>query len=437
MNHEPVKAKFVTPASITLALLMILGGIVAVIRYWQGLGAVTNLSDSYPWGLWISVDIMCGVALAAGAFTVAAAVYIFGGEKYHMFVRPAVLTGLLGYVFVGVALLVDLGLPWRIWHPIIMWPEHSVMFEVAWCVMLYMSVLALEFAPAVFERFGWDRIHGLWRRLVPAFSVIVVAFFTYIMSHSVAWAVVVLVVFAVVAAVVPSLFASRPGVPIILVMVGIVLSTMHQSSLGSLFLLMPGKLHALWWTPMLPINFFLSAVAVGFAMVIFEAMLSARFFGRSLEQGPLAGLGRLLCGALWICLAVRIIDVLLRGELGGAFVSGKGFVFLVDVLVGLGLPALILSSARARESMTSLFTAATLAIVGVVFNRLSVALLGMTIPGKVGYFPSIGEFIITIAMVSAVVLLFTLAAKIFPVFTREEQDGFGLPAAAPRAAGNR
>ncbi len=437
MRHEPLKARFVTPGSVVLVLLMVAGVVVAVVRYARGLGAVTNLSDTYPWGLWIAFDDLCGVALAAGAFTMAALVYIFGGEKYHAFVRPAVLTGFLGYVFVAIALLVDLGQPWRIWHPIVMWHKDSAMFQVSWCVMLYMAVVALQFAPAVFERLGWRQLHELWRALVPAFSVVALSFFTFIMSHSAIWTVVVFGVFAVLALAVPRLFASRAGVPIMLIMAGVILSTMHQSSLGSLFLLMPNKLHHLWWTPILPINFFLSAVAAGFAIVIFEATLSAKSFGRSPESKLLAGLGRALCYALWICLVVRLADVMMRGQLAAAFSSGKGLIFLIDVLVGLMVPALILSSARARESMTSLFTAATLAVVGLVFNRLSVALLGMTMPGKAGYFPSIGELVITIAMVSAVVLLFTLSAKIFPVFTREEQEAFGLPAAASQAAGNR
>ncbi|MHC4404750.1 MAG: NrfD/PsrC family molybdoenzyme membrane anchor subunit, partial [Planctomycetota bacterium] len=142
MIHEQAEGKWITPTSAILILLMVAGAVAAVYRYFWGLGHSTNLSDQYPWGLWVGVDVMSGVALAAGGFTTAALVYLFGGEKYDALVRPAVLTGFLGYVFAGIGLLLDLALPWHIWHPIIIWPGHSVMFEVAWCVMLYLTVLA-------------------------------------------------------------------------------------------------------------------------------------------------------------------------------------------------------------------------------------------------------------------------------------------------------
>ena len=201
--------KLNTVKSILWALVSI-GVVLAISRFSMGLGATTNLSDDIPWGLWIVFDVMGGVALAAGGFVIAGTVYIFHLEKYRPILRPAVLTAFLGYIAVAVGLLFDLGLPWRIWHAMILWQHHSVLFEVAWCVMLYLTVLALEFAPVVLEH-KWFQ-HPLFQtihRLLKWFTI-----------------------------------------P--LVIAGIVLSTLHQSSLGSLFLIMPHRLHPLWYTPILP-----------------------------------------------------------------------------------------------------------------------------------------------------------------------------------------
>jgi len=302
-----------------LIALMVVAVLAAGYRFILGLGATTNLSDQFPWGLWVAFDVICGVALAAGGFTTAAVVYIFMEEKYHGLVRPAVLTALLGYVFVAVGLLVDLGKPWNIWHPIIYWPKHSALFEVAWCVMLYLSVLALEFAPAIFERLGWSKLHELWRLLVPPYVIFALTFFTYVMSHSIWWTLAAFVAVTAVAVFTPALVRSRPGTPIVLIIAGVIFSTAHQSSLGTLFLLMPDKLHPLWWTPLLPVNFFLSAVAVGFAMVIFEATISARSFGLAEEEDALTGLSRYLVYGLAIYLVVRVVDILARGQIMSLF----------------------------------------------------------------------------------------------------------------------
>ena len=246
MIHEPLKFRVMTPGTMILLTLMAAGGIAVIYRYVMGLGAVTNLSDQYPWGLWVAVDIYAGVALAAGSFTVAALVFIFGDAKYQAFVRPAVLTGLLGYIFVAIALMIDLGQPLHIWHPIILWPEHSVMFEVAWCVMLYMTVLALEFMPAVLERFEWARLQAVWRRLTPAFSAVALSFFVGVMAHSWTWAIATFIFFGFLAVVLDRHIPTRPEVPVLLIIAGVVFSTMHQSSLGAVLLLMPDKLDGMW-----------------------------------------------------------------------------------------------------------------------------------------------------------------------------------------------
>jgi len=414
-NHSRLSGKLLTGGGTAVLLsFMLVAALIAAYRFIQGLGATTNLSDQYPWGLWVTFDVMCGVALAAGGFTTAAVVYIFCGEKYHSLVRPAILTAFLGYVFVALGLLVDLGLPWHIWHPIILWPKHSALFEVAWCVMLYSAVLALEFAPSVFERFGWKLLYELWHRLVPLFVIFALSFFAYIMSHSVFWALTAFVVISGVAIVLPKLVASRPGVPIILIIAGILFSTAHQSSLGTLFLLTPDKLHHLWWTPLLPVNFFLSAAAVGFAMVIFESTLSARAFRLPSEGEALNGLGKILAYVLIVYFTVQIVDVVLRGQLP-AILSAKGALFAAEVLIGTLVPIAVLLNDRFREHMWVRFGAACLVIFGLVFNRFNVALLAMNRPGDGFYFPSASEVLITVGLISGIIFFYNITVKLFPV----------------------
>jgi Ni/Fe-hydrogenase subunit HybB-like protein len=217
-------------------IILAFGAVATFIRFTQGLGASTNLSDEFPWGIWIGFDILCGVMLAAGGFTLMATVHIFHSEKYHPIGRPALLTAFLGYLLVVGALMFDLGRPWMIWGPMVMWNPHSVMFEVGWCVALYTTVLSLEFAPIIFEKLRMPKVLRLLRMI------------------------------------------STP-----LVILGIILSTLHQSSLGSLYLIMAGKLHPLWYTPLLPVMFFISALAVGLAMTIFESNMSARHFNHALD----------------------------------------------------------------------------------------------------------------------------------------------------------
>ncbi|MEP0813070.1 MAG: Ni/Fe-hydrogenase cytochrome b subunit [bacterium] len=425
-KYESVNRGYITKGTMLLMVLMGLGLLSAVYRFAAGLGAATNLTDDHPWGIWIAFDVLCGVALAAGGFTTAAVAYLFGGEKYHALVRPAVLTALLGYVFVAIALLADLGLPWNIWHPIIYWPEHSAMFEVAWCVMLYLSVLVLEFAPPVFEKFGWKAAHSLWAKLVPVYTVLALSFFTYIMSHSVIWTAIALVVLTAIAIALPAAATSRPGTPVILIIAGVLFSTAHQSSLGTLFLLMQDRLSKLWWSPMLPVNFFLTAVAVGFAMVIFEGTLAAKAFGRPVEKEPLAGLGRMCAWVLWIYLVVRIIDATMQGGVAADLLSAKGLLFFLELLAGVLIPAIMLSSEVTRKSTWLLFTAASLVIFGVIFNRFNVVLGGMGLPAgavRGGYFPSLMEILITAGIIAAVIFFYNIAVKTFPVFERIEPEG--------------
>lgn len=431
-HHEYYRPplRLITPGNGILIAIMAMGLMAAAYRFIQGLGATTNLTDQFPWGLWVAFDVICGVALAAGGFTTAAVVYIFWGEKYHGLARPAVLTGFIGYTFVAVGLMVDLGLPWHIWHPIIFWPKHSALFEVAWCVMLYLSVLALEFLPSVFERFRWFKLQELFERFVPAYVVVALSWFTYIMSHKVYWAVIAFIVLTVLAIFLPKLIRGVGGVPILLIIAGILFSTAHQSSLGTLFLLTPDKLNHLWWTPMLPVNFFLSAVAVGFAMVVFEATLSAKNFSLAVEDEALDGMGQILLYILVVNFVVRVGDIAYRGNLP-LVLSKMGLLFAAEMLMGIIVPIILLVSPRWRAHTWLRFTAVTLVIAGLIFNRFNVTLFAMDRPGEGFYFPSMMEFVITMAIVSAIIFFYNIMVKMFPVL-----PDTGIENAPSFAAGN-
>ena len=242
------------------AAILMSGLYATYLRVFYGLGGSTNLSDKFPWGLWIAFDVMCGVGLAAGGFTLVAMVHIFNIEKYKPILRPAILTAFLGYSLVVVGLLYDLGRPDRLWHPLVMWNPHSVMFEVAWCVTLYSTVLFLEFLPVVLEKFGLHK---------------------------------------------PLEWIHKISVP--LMILGVLLSTLHQSSLGTLFLIVPEKLYPLWYTPILPLLFYVSAIAVGLAMTIFESWHSSRAFGRALELPLLMSMARVLAVVLSVYLWIRFL----------------------------------------------------------------------------------------------------------------------------------
>lgn len=357
------------------------GLVVSVARFLLGLGATTALTDDTPWGLWIAFDVMGGVALAAGGFVIAATVYIFHLEKYRPILRPAVLTAFLGYVAVVIGLQFDLGLPWRIWHATIYWQHHSVLFEVAWCVMLYLTVLALEFAPVVLE-------HPLFQR--PFFQQI---------HKLLKW------------------------LTIPLVITGIVLSTLHQSSLGSLFLIMPYRLHALWYTPILPLLFFVSAISLGLMMVTLEAFVSSWLFDHKPKKELLSGLGRAASIVLFIYLAIRLIDITLRGKLPYLFDrSWQSLLFFEEVGMGALLPAVLLSFKKLRQRLDILFVCAIAVVLGMVMNRLDVGIVAIQKLAGHSYFPSWMEISVSLAIVSGAALVYIFCAEQFRLFIDEHDE---------------
>lgn len=339
------------------------------LRLFHGLGSVTNLSNESPWGIWIGFDVLCGVGLAAGGFTLVAIVHIFHIERYKPVLRPAILTAFLGYALVVVALMFDLGRPDRIWHPLVMWNPRSVMFEVAWCVMLYNTVLALEFAPALFERLQWRRP----LRIVQAISA-----------------------------------------P--LVIVGVILSTLHQSSLGSLYLIVPSKLHPLWYSPLLPILFYISAISVGLAMTIFESWHSAKAFGKQLEWPLLMSLGRLLAVVLSVFLVMRFMDLSRRHVLG-AMLEARPEVYLFHLEIALmAIPVVVLFSGAVAGRPRLLYFCAVSAILGFITHRLNVSVTGIQAMTGANYLPRWTEIAITLGLIAAGFAIFRTAAKYLPVF---------------------
>jgi Ni/Fe-hydrogenase subunit HybB-like protein len=359
---------------------------VAAARFLFGLGAATNLSDANPWGLWIGFDVLSGVALAAGGFIVTAAVYIFRLERFHSVVRPAVLTAFLGYVAVAVGLLFDLGLPWNIWHMMVFWNPQSPLFEVGWCVMLYLTVLALEFLPVPAEEF--PRLARIRRILV------------------------------------------RLRLP--LVLAGIGLSTLHQSSLGSLFLIMPYRLHPLWYSPLLPLLFLISAAGLGLMMVIFESHSSGWLYRRQPESGMLCGFAAAARWVLLLYLAVRFGDLAWRGRLPHAVAAGwHTWMFWFEVLAGAAIPAALLFVPRVRRTQAGQWAAASLGIFGIVLNRINVGGLAHLGRGGQFYFPALSEIAISAAVVSMAALAFLFMIERFNVWERRPADPESDPLKLP------
>jgi len=364
-------------------LLLGVGLVLTVIRFTQGLGSVTNLSDRYPWGLWVGFDLLCGVGLAAGGFMITATVYIFNVKSWRPIVRPTVLTAFLGYILVVTALMFDLGRPWNIWRPLVSGNPTSVMFEVALCVMSYTTVLALEFSGMVFERLKWKRAHR-----------------------------------------------AQKMVTVPLVILGVVLSTFHQSSLGSLYLIVPGKLHALWYSPLLPFVFFVSSAAVGLAMVIVESHLSSRAFHRQLEIPLLSDVGRVLVGVLGIYMVLRVFDLAQRGVLSTAFgFSYESMLFQLEFFGGVVAPMALLAIPRVRTNYHGLYAGGLLVVLGFIVHRLNVSITGFDGAQGGRYVPSWGEALITLLMVAVGFAAFRRMVRSFNVFPEDKPEAV---ATAPR-----
>ncbi len=391
-----LRVPFWTPGILVMIAFVVAAAFFIVARYTGGLAAVTNLSDAYPWGLWIGIDVATGVALAAGGFTSAALAHIFGRHAYESVTRPALLTAVLGYTFVSLALLVDIGRSWTIWHPIVYHQGNSVLFEVAMCVVTYLHVLYIEFIPIVAEQYkGRVRLPGplaVLNRPVDSLLGLADAILDKVM-----W---------------------------VFIIAGVVLSCMHQSGLGSLLLIAPTKVHPLWYTPILPLLFLMSAIAVGFPMIILENGLASASFDLQDESGVLASLSRFTIFLLGAYLVVKIGDLFARGahvHLWEGTTQSKAF--LVEMIFGVIAPWCLLLSSRVRRSRRGLFIVAALIVGGVALNRVNVFLVSFRPPyAEISYFPSIGELVITAGFIAALMLVYRILVTYLPILSPKSRE---------------
>lgn len=391
--HKPeqMTKKFFTPWVIVLAAIALNGLVFLAMRFIFGLGSVTNLDNQFPWGIWIGIDVGAGVALAAGGFTTAALGHVMHRDKYESIIRPALLTAMLGYTFVAMGVFVDIGRWYYIWHPLVMWNGNSALFEVGICVMIYVSVLYIEFLPIVTERFiGRVNLPGFLKRF----------------NHF-------------VDGLLRKLERGLDKTMFIFIIAGVVLSCLHQSSLGTLMVIAGPKIHPLWQTPVLPLLFLLSAIAVGFPMVIMESISASKSFGLKPETDVLSSLSKFIAPLLGVYLAAKLGDMFIRETFVYlAEFNTVSILFGIEVIVGVIIPLRMFLSAEVRNSIPGLYTASMLVIFGVVMNRFNNFVTAYNPPyATEAYFPSIGEISVTIGFVALEILIYRLFVKVFPIIS--------------------
>ena len=364
--HVTGKSHF-SPFNLVAGVIVVIGVILTYLRFTGGLGTVTNLSDYNPWGIWIGFDLLTGVALAAGGFVTSAAVYLFGMKKYHSAVRPAILTGFLGYALVVLALHYDVGRPWRLPYPfLVQQGTTSLLFEVAACVALYLTVLFIEFSPSAMEWLGLKRARSIVVKLT-----------------------------------------------ILLTIFGVVLSTLHQSSLGALFLIAPSKMHPLWYSPYIPIYFFVSSIIAGLSMVIFESTLAHRYFADKMDAAHLKekdtvalGFGKAAAFVLAGYFIIKVIGVA-QSDNWHLLSTGYGMWYLVEILGFVALPC-FLYAVGVRDKNTKLIRwTAAITVFGILLNRFNICLIAFNyhLPKSERYFPhwmeiGISVFIVTLGIIA-------------------------------------
>ncbi len=394
----PMKNKFLTPVVLLLIFLSVCGLAFLAGRFLFGIGSVTNLDNQHPWGIWIAIDVAAGVALAAGGFTTAALGHIMHQDRYEVVIRPALLTAMLGYSFAGLSVCIDLGRYYSLWHLFLpsMWNGNSALFEVGMCVMAYVTVLYIEFLPLVSERFmGKVKLPGL----LSVFNRPVDRLLHF-------------------------LDAKLAKTMFIFIILGVVLSCLHQSSLGTLMIIAGSKVHPLWQTPVLPLMFLLSAISVGFPMVIMESLISSRSFKLKPEMPVLSRLGRMIGPLLGIYLAFKLGDMFIRETFIYFLDPGvEGLMFIIELMIGVIIPMRIFFSEKALKSPGWLFTGSILVVFGVLLNRLNVFLIGYTAPfATTSYFPSVGEISVTLGFIAIEILLYRLFVKIFPIISLPDKS---------------
>ena len=376
-----------------LLVIMAVGVVLAVVRYAGGIGSVANINNAYPWGWWVGYGIMTMIALGGVGFTITLLVEILGVHRYHALLRPAVLMALLCYSGAIIMLMVELGRPWMVWMILVSWAPTAALYEVGWCAFLYLSVLAFEFAQVPLEQLGWGRVLGITRVIYMP-----------------------------------------------LMLLGVTLSHLHQSSLGTLMTLIPHKINVLWWSEQLPLLYLFSAMMAGPAMAILEYLAAARWLGFEPRMDMLADLARIEAWLVALFLAFQIGDLVSRGAVD-AMLSGTWFAvsFWVEVGLGLLLPLVLLMMPEVRASRGGLATACSLIVAGVLLHRLNVTVIGLRVRHWETYVPSLGEIGITLGITAGAIFVFGLLARILPIHEElapaaETQRHAAAPAGALRRA---
>jgi Ni/Fe-hydrogenase subunit HybB-like protein len=373
-----------SPFNVIAGIIVLLGSILTILRFTRGLGAVTNLDNNNPWGLWIGFDLLCGVALAAGGYVTSATCYIFGLKRYHSAVRPAILTAFLGYSLVVLALSYDVGRPWRLPYPIFLSQgTSSLLFEVALCVFLYLTVLFIEFSPAAFEWIGWQKTRNIIVKITLALTIL-----------------------------------------------GVVLSTLHQSSLGALFLIAPSKLHPLWYCSYLPVYFFISSMFAGMSMVIFESTLAHRFFHHKMDQAHLSENPQVTLGfakAASFIMAGYIMIQLMGLAVDNDWeylASGWGAWYLLELIGFVAMPAFFYAVGVRDKNIRLIRRTALWTVAGIVLNRLNVSVIAFNwqLPANQRYVPSWMEVATTVFIVTIGILVYRFIVTRMPIL--HEHSGY-------------
>jgi Ni/Fe-hydrogenase subunit HybB-like protein len=372
-----VNKSYLTPFNLVAGVIVLIGLVITVLRFTGGLAAVTNLTDDNPWGIWIGFDLLCGVALAAGGYVTSAAVYIFGLKRYHSAVRPAILTGFLGYALVVFALHYDVGRPWRLPYPFVVQPgTTSLLFEVGACVALYLTVLFIEFTPAAMEWLGLKRARTIVVRLT-----------------------------------------------MLLTIFGVVLSTLHQSSLGALYLIVPSKLHPLWYSTYIPVYFFVSSIVAGLSMVIFESAMSHRHFHDKMDKthlqentGVTLGFGKAASLVLAGYFIIKVIGLSVANN-WHYLATGYGAWFLVEMLGFVALPCFMYAVGVRDKNIKLIRWTAAWTVLGIVVNRLNISLVAFNwqLPSDQRYFPHWMEIMTSVFIVTIGILVFRFIVTRMPI----------------------
>jgi len=379
MSRDTTRAdnKILTPFNVICGIIILVGLVLTALRFTKGIGAVTNLDDTNPWGLWIGFDLLCGVALAAGGYVTSATCYLFGLKRFHSAVRPAILTAFLGYALVVFALHYDVGRPWRLPYPIFLSPgTTSLLYEVGLCVFLYLTVLFIEYSPAALEWLGLRKVRNIIVRLT-----------------------------------------------LVLTIFGVVLSTLHQSSLGALFMIAPSKLHPLWYSGYLPVYFFVSSIFAGMSMVIFEGSLAHRYMHHKMDEihlkeseGVALGFAKAASFVMMGYVGIKVIGLAIDNN-WHYLATGWGAWFLVELIGFVALPAFAYALAARERNLMLARWAAVWSVLGLVLNRLNISLVAFNwhLPSAERYFPSWMEIAISVFIVTVGVVVYRFITTHMPI----------------------